>query len=50
MTKEKSEVFQSLGKMIKLKRECSEDPECMGGTEWYKYLLSLLFAIFNVVH
>lgn len=45
----KSEVFQSLEWMTELKREHSEEPECMGGTEWCKYLSSL-FAIFNMVH
>lgn len=30
-------------------REHSEEPECMGGNELCKYL-SLLFAIFNMVH
>lgn len=46
---EKSEIYQSPGKMTELKREHSEEPECMRGTEWCKYL-SLLFAIFTMVH
>lgn len=45
----KSEVFQSPEKMTELKREHNEESECMGRTEWYKYLSSL-FAIFNMVH
>lgn len=49
MMKEKSKVLQSPGKMMELKREHSEEPECMGGNELCKYL-SLLFAIFNMVH
>jgi len=50
MTEEKSEVFQSPGKKMKLKREQSEGPECMGGAGWRMYVLSLLFAILNIVH
>lgn len=44
----KSEVFQSPEKMTELKRENSEEPECMGGIEWCIYFYCLPFLTWYI--